>query len=396
MLAVPLSRLPEISQRLTEVSRFVRAGVARRVTSRLDRSTSRVRADLPLLEAVLTRLDPTLSLHAVRARVVRVVEETPDTRTFWLRPNARFGSFRPGSYVDVRVVIDGQRVQRSYSISSAPRSDGLISITVKRVADGRVSNWLADTVQPGSVLELSPAAGNFVLPAELPPKILLLSAGSGITPVMSMLRELVARQTACRIAFVHFARTPRDVIFREELERIAGSFPNVRIELFVESADEAIDGATWTGGVGRVSEQQLAAAVPDFASLDTFMCGPAGFMRAVLQIWERCGADLSKVRYERFNSDFDASAFLTGVQLLRFVRSSTENLSTQPRTVLQQAESAGLRVASGCRAGNCGTCRCRKLRGVVVDITTGLPSGDGEEFIYPCVSVAQGTVEVDL
>ena len=108
---------------------------------------------------------PPLSLRAVRARVVSVHDETHDTKTYWLRPNARFGSFRPGSYVTLQLRIAGLATQRSYSLSSAPRADGLVSITVKRVPGGRVSNWLADHVRAGDVLELSAALGQFVLPA---------------------------------------------------------------------------------------------------------------------------------------------------------------------------------------------------------------------------------------
>ena len=119
-------------------------------------------------------------------------------------------------------------------------------------------------------------------------------------------------------------------------------------------------------------------------------------MQAVMQTLEREDADLSKLRYERFNAAFDASMFLDHAQLLRFLRSGTESLSSRPRTILEEAESAGLRVESGCRAGNCGTCRCRKRSGVVVDINTGLASHAGDQFIYPCISVARGTVEVDL
>ncbi len=384
MFAVASLRFAEASLHL---KRAVRAGLA----AQLDRRMARFEAKLPLLEAVLGRVDPTLSLHAVRARVVRVVDETADTKTFWLRPNARFGSFQPGANVNVRVEIDGNAIERSYSISSAPRPDSLIAITVKRVAGGRMSNLLADTLRVGHVVELSRAAGRFLLPAAVPPKVLMLSAGSGITPVMSMLRQLIATRANCQITFLHFARTPHDIIFRRELEQIASTHDQVRIALCVESPEPS-----WTGPSGRVCESLLAEVAPDFRTLDTFLCGPPPFMQAVMQIFERAGADLSKVRYERFNSDFDASAFLEQAQLLRFVRSGAESISNRPRTILEHAESAGVPIQSGCRAGNCGTCRCLKRRGVVVDITTGLASGDGEEFIYPCVSVAQGTVELDL
>jgi ferredoxin-NADP reductase len=389
MLADAPLRMPD----LTRLFHAVSGGLARRALPVLDRASARFSVELPLLEAGLAKLDATLSLCAVRARVVEITDETPDTKTYWLRPNARFGSHRPGSYVTLRVRIDGRIVQRNYSICTAPRRDGLIAITVKRVSGGTVSNWIADTLQPGHVVELTAAQGQFVLPDEPPRRLLLLSAGSGITPVMALLRQLTAAKARCEIVFLHFARTPHDVIFRRELERIARDHANVQLELCVEAAGGE---SSWAGHRGRFSQQLLEAVAPDFRVLDTYLCGPSGFMQTVMQTLERSGADLVKLRYERFNTELDASLFLEHAHVLRFSRSNTEALSNRPRTILEEAEGAGLRVASGCRAGNCGTCRCRKTRGVVVDITTGRESGAGDEFIYPCISVARGTVEIDL
>jgi ferredoxin-NADP reductase len=366
--------------------------ISNQLAPRLDRATTGVRTNVPALETLLGWVDPVLSLHATRARVVRIVDETHDTKTYWLRPNARFGAFRPGMHVDVRVRVGSQLLERTYSLSCAPRDDGLIAITVKRVSGGHMSNWLADTLRPGDVLELSQAKGKFVLPPALPPKLLMLSAGSGITPLMSMLRQLVADGASCDVVFVHFARSPRDIIFRDELLRIADRCPNVHLTLCTEVSD-----SSWTGAVGRISEPLLRAATLDFAALDTFLCGPAAFMQAAIKLLESAGADLSKLRYERFNNDFDVSQLLGQSQhVLRFVRSQTERIVERPRTVLEEAEQAGVAIPSGCRAGNCGTCRSRKTRGVVVDITTGRESGPGEEFFFPCISVARGTVEIDL
>lgn len=383
-------RIAEATRNLARLSQLRKLSTL--ATPWIDKSLTRFSLDVPVLEAALAKLDPMLSLRAVRARVVSVHDETHDTKTFWLRPNARFGSFRPGSYVTLQLQIAGQSVQRSYSLSSAPRADGLVSITVKRVPGGRVSNWLADHVRPGHVLELSAALGKFVLPPEAPARILLLSAGSGITPVMSMLQQLLAARASSQITFMHFARSPRDIIFRAELERLAASHPNVRFMYCVEDAA----GSDWSGEVGRFSPELLSQHAPEFRELDVFLCGPAGFMRSVVQTLEAADADLSKLRYERFSVELDASQFLSHSHLIRFVRSGAESISNRARTILEEAESAGLRVESGCRAGNCGTCRCKKRSGVVVDITTGIESAAGEQFIYPCVSVARGTVEVDL
>jgi ferredoxin-NADP reductase len=356
----------------------------------LDRASSRVSANVPVLEAVLSKLDPTLSLHRILARVVEVREETHDVKTYVLKPNARFGSYLPGSYVNVHLSIEGRAVQRSYSLSSAPGSDGLVSITVKRVPGGLVSNYLADVLAPGHVLELSAPQGQFTLAAKSAHKLLMISAGSGITPVMSMLRHLVRVGSDTEVTFLHFARTPADVIFAQELAQI-GQRANVRIVTCVEQADE-----DWGGLRGRFSESMIESIAPEFRSMETYLCGPSGFMQGVMQTFERAEADLSKLRYERFNSEFDASAFLEHSQTVRFLRSGVESLSNRPLTILQEAESRGVRVDYGCRAGTCGTCRCKKRRGVIFNTATGQESSAGEEMIYPCVSIARGTVEVDL
>jgi len=222
----------------------------------------------------------------------------------------------------------------------------------------------------------------------------MISGGSGITPVMSMLRELVNGGSTSEVTFLHFARTPKDVIFRAELERIAARCPNVKVVLCVEE----IDGqeAAWTGLRGRFSEALIAAVEPAYRDAETYLCGPAAFMKAVMQTFERTGADLSNLRYERFDASFDAAAFLEHTQTVRFLRSRVETLSNRPLTVLQEAEARGIRVETGCRAGTCGTCKCKKRKGVVVNVATGRESGAGEEMIFPCVSIAKGIIEVEL
>jgi ferredoxin-NADP reductase len=261
------------------------------------------------------------------------------------------------------------------------------------VPGGLVSNHLADTVAPGDVLELSAPDGQFVLrtrEGEPARKLLMISAGSGITPVMSMLRHLAERGSKSEITFLHFARTREDVIFLRELEELAKR-SNVNVVLCVERADD-----DWTGLSGRFTKTLIESVAPEFRTTETYLCGPSGFMKVVMQTFEQADADLSNLRFERFNTEFDASAFLDHSQTIRFLRSRVESLSNRPLTVLQEAEAQGLRVDSGCRAGTCGTCRCKKRAGIVFNTATGQQSGTGEEMIYPCVSIARGTVEVEL
>ena len=390
MLALPFRQVDDLARKLNGLTHRIGTPVRRRASGFLDRASSRVNANVPVLESALARVDSTLSLRRILARVVEVREETHDVNTYVLKPNARFGTHRPGAYVTVHVAIEGRAVHRAYSLSSPPSDDGLISITVKRVPGGVVSNHLARVLSKGDVLELSAPDGHFVLGEPKAP-LLMISAGSGITPVMSMLRHLVRSGSNTDVTFLHCARTPSDLIFGSELAAIAERAPRVKMVLCVEEADES-----WRGHRGRFTLSLLEAARPDFVDTETYLCGPSGFMRAVIQAFEVAGADLSKLRYERFNSEFDASAFPEHARVIRFTRSGVESLSNRPLTVLQEAEARGLSVASGCRAGTCGTCRCKKRKGVVFNTATGALSGDGEEMIAPCVSVAQGMIEVDL
>lgn len=391
MLAIEFPLVDTLASKISGLSADLWTRAVRRAVPLLDRASAQLELELPLLEAALGKLDRTLSLQHVRARVLDVRDETHDVKTFVLRPNARFPGYRAGSYVTLQLTIEGRPVQRSYSLSSAPSEDGLITLTVKRVPGGLVSNWISDNVHAGDVLSLSAPAGQFVLPRELPSKLVMLSAGSGITPVMSMLRQLLAGRSETQVVFVHFARTPRDIIFHDELVRLARAAPNLQLTFCVEQAE-----AAWTGPRGRFSQALLESIAPDFRELPTFLCGPSAFMRSVMQTFEQAEADLSKLRYERFSTELDVSKFLGHGQLIRFVRSGAESLSNRPRTILEEAESLGVPIESGCRAGNCGTCRCLKRRGVIVDVITGRESSDAEEFIFPCISIARGSVELDL
>ncbi|MBZ0233920.1 MAG: ferredoxin reductase, partial [Deltaproteobacteria bacterium] len=222
----------------------------------------------------LERLHPTWSPHELRARVVEVITETPDARTFVLRPNRHWAGHRAGQYTTVEVEIDGVRHRRCYSISSAP-SDPRVAITVKRVAGGRVSPWLHEHVRPGHVLRLGPAAGDFGLaPDEPASPLLLIGGGSGLTPLMSILRDLVARDAVRDVVLVVHARRHDDVIFRRELDAIAARHDGLRLFVHLDDLDEV----------------RLARLVPDFATRTTLLCGPAGLMARVERMWAAAGA----------------------------------------------------------------------------------------------------------
>jgi len=336
----------------------------------------------------LGELDPTWSLGEMRARVVAVVAETPDVKTFVLRPGRSWRRHRAGQHTTIEVEIDGVRVRRCYSISSAP-GDELPAITVKRVPGGRVSGWLHAHVRPGHVLRLSPAAGEFVLPEPLPRKLLMLSGGSGVTPLVSMLRELAHRGPIADLVFVHHARTGRDVIFRRALADLAARHVGLRLILCLSDS---------TSGPGRFDEAQLRRLVPDFAERDAFVCGPSGLMARVERLWADARAT-GALHLERFlpqavpaRVDRPEGGTPVSVTLTR----SGRRFTAASGTLLEQLERAGERPRFGCRMGICQTCKCRKRTGCVLNLLTGAVSSEPDEDIQPCISVPRSDLELCL
>lgn len=328
----------------------------------------------------LHELDPTWSLTEIRARVVEVVRETADVKTFMLHPNWRWHGHRAGQYTTIEVEINGVRVRRCYSISSAP-ADPRVAITVKRAPGGRVSSWLHDHLGAGDVIGLGAAAGDFVLPDHEPAQLLLISGGNGITPVMSIVRDLAARDAIRDVTFVHYARSRADVIFRAELDALARRHPGLR--LLIHTSDEG----------GRFDEKDLARRVPDFAERTTYLCGPPGLMARVEQLWDQAGAAL---RRERFAVTTAQSSTDSRLVQLRLARSDRAIAVTTTGTLLEQLERAGERPASGCRIGICHTCKRRKHRGAVRNVVNGAISSEPDEDIQLCISVPCSDVDLDL
>ncbi len=334
------------------------------------------------LDFWLGEIHPAWSLTELRARVAVVIQETPDVMTFVLEPGAPWPGHRAGQYVPVEVEIDGVRVRRCYSISSAP-GDARVAITVKRVPGGRVSSFLHDHVRPGAVLGLGVPAGDFVLGSPAPARLLLLSGGSGATPGMAILRDLAARGAVADVVYFHAARSAADVVFRSELRALAARLPGLRLVFRLD--DEA---------AGLLDEAELRALVPDFAERETFLCGPPGMMDAMERIWAGAGA-LGRLRTERFVAARRAEAKRAEGLTVRLSRSG-RSLPAGPGTLLEQLESAGERPAYGCRMGICQTCRCHKRSGTVEDAITGAVSSEPDEEIRLCVSVARSDLDLAL
>jgi len=303
----------------------------------------------------------------------RVVEETHDVRTFEFRTEDGLPvCFEPGQFMTVSANVQGQTVERCYTISSPPTRPYLVSITVKRIPGGVMSNWLHGNMKPGSRLWAYGPSGTFTATASAAPRTLYLSAGSGITPLMSMTRASLDLGLDRDIAFVHSARTPADIVFREELQRLAKLSPRLKLFFVCESVG---DESNWPGATGRLTLALLSKWLPDYADREVFTCGPAGYMSAVRELLREGGHDPARYHQESFDisaavSQAEAPAAISSdaahetftVKLSRSSRTFTMSASD---TVLAAAKKAGVPIASSCSQGVCGTCKTRVLEGAV-------------------------------
>ncbi|MCW2817918.1 MAG: oxidoreductase [Marmoricola sp.] len=353
------------------------------------------------VDRYLELVNPMWAATEVRARVVDVTREThgPESErtpvaTLTLQPTSTWRGHRAGQYVQVGVEINGnRRTTRCFSISSAASAPGeQFTITVRahepeRPDQERVSAYLVNQARPGDVLHLSQAQGEFTLheSAATPTvnRLVYITGGSGITPAMSHVRTLLRDgydgRANRKVTFIHFARSPEDQIFAEELQRIAWGDNHVDVHLF--HGDELF------------TEQRLRRIVPNFRDTDTWACGPAGMMELVTEAYAgspRLRTEFYKLSTRRATVDGeDAEGELS------FDRAGTTAANTGD-TILEQAEAAGLTPEFGCRMGICFSCVCRKGEGTVRNVLTGEESSQPDEEIRICVSAPVGDVSVDL
>src|SRR4051794_15746073 len=340
----------------------------------------------PGIDGYREQIRPAWAVRDRRAEVIAADRRTSDSVTLSLRANLAWDGFEAGQFVQVAVAIDGSRRTRCYSPASAAGAGRSLELTVKAHPEGLVSNFLIENARPGMVLGLGPAEGDFRLPPERPERILLISGGSGITPVISMLRTLCAEGHEGPITFLHYAPDPGLAMYRDELERTAATHPNVRL----------IRSYTRTPGVGEVDGHFLPSHLAEIDPVvaETFACGPPALLDAVREVW--AAQDLEpRLHVESFVPPTLAPASGVPEGSIHFAGSNVR-IPNGGAALLEQAESAGLSPASGCRMGICHTCSCRKTAGTVRNLSTGeLSSGDVEE-IQICVSAPVGDVVVDL
>lgn len=339
-------------------------------------------------DPLLAQLDPMLVRQYVPAKVVEIIDETADTRTFVLKPAARWAGFSAGQHVNICIEIDGTRYNRTFSLSCSPsqwQHQGTVTLTIKRLPGGKVTNWMHDHLTPGAVLGLGEAFGEFQLPAN-PEPLLYIAGGSGITPILSQIETLASEDWRAPVTLLYFVRTQADVIAAEKLYAIQQRWSAFSLQVI----------ATEDGETPQYLSDQHLDQVPGVNARRCYLCGPKGLMDLATELLNKRG-----IRDERIHCTFFAAASaplanedLGGV--VQFARSELTVSSEGDAALLDIAEAAKLSPQYGCRMGICHQCSCRKTSGTVVNRVTGKTSGPGEESIQLCVSIPQGPVTLDL
>ncbi|MCY1292255.1 glycine-betaine demethylase subunit GbcB [Pseudomonas jinjuensis] len=348
--------------------------------------------------------------HMVRC--VKAIQETSDVRTFCFaadQPLMFF--FKPGQFVTLELEIDGEPIMRSYTISSSPSVPYSFSLTIKRVPGGKVSNWIHDNLKEGDQLAVHGPVGRFNaidFPAD---KVLYLSGGVGITPVMSMARWFFDTNGEVDMVFVHSARTPKDIIYHRELRHMASRIANFKLHLVCEKYEI---GETWSGYRGYLSKPMLDLMAPDFMEREIFCCGPTPYMSAVKRLLEAVGFDMQRYHEEAFGPtppeireevrDQAAEAAAQAAEVaagdLHEVMFSETGKSVRVapgETVHTAAAKVGLHIPKACGMGICGTCKVMKRSGEVeMEHNGGITDEDlAEGYILSCCSVPKGDVVIE-
>jgi ferredoxin-NADP reductase len=330
-----------------------------------------------------------------------VIPETHDVRTFVFEPaSPRRFAYRPGQFLTFEFPVGEERMNRCYTISSSPMRPHAVSITVKRVPNGPVSNWLHDHCSPGTAVTAVGPMGEFSCLNAPAPKYLFLSGGSGITPLMSMSRAFADLGRRVDIVFVHAARTPADIVFRDELDLIARRVPGFRVAYIAEGAGSE---RGWPGPLGRISAQYLELVAPDLRERSVWCCGPAPFMSAARSILAAFGHDPRLYQEESFDfatlaveqpslgaEAVEAAAVAASVPVysVTFTKLGRTVEVRGDQFILAAARAQGARLPSSCTKGLCGACKSKLVSGTVdMNHNGGIRKKEIEQGLFlPCCS----------
>ena len=340
---------------------------------------------------------------ATELRVSGIIEETADVKTFRLagrRP--LLFRYDPGQFVTVITTIGGREVRRSFSLGSTPSRPNGIEITVKRLPGGLVSNWLCDHLDVGDSLKVKGPYGRFSCFNHPTSKLLFVAAGSGIVPIMSMLRWVADIDARVEVKLLLSFRTPADIIYRQELELLAGRHENIDLKVTITG-----DAPDWRGHSGRIDAALLAETVPDLPQWQVFLCGPESFMESVTATLKAQGAAEQNIHVEHFIDQSQQPDPRFALEKIRnnqgrhrvlFARSGLTVRCDESINLLDLAQAHGITIDSDCRTGSCGQCMVRCLKGRI-DMSAQAEIGPKDKqagWIYSCCATAKSDVVLDL
>lgn len=331
----------------------------------------------------LRLLNPLWSQRELRGRVEEVVPETDDAATLVIRPGWGWRyDHRPGQYVGIGVQVDGKFQWRSYSVSSPPRRRGrTISITVRAMPEGKLSAHLVSGLEPGTIVRLALPAGDFVLPEPPPAKMLFLVGGSGITPVMAMLRTMDRRGSMPDVVLHYSSPTPERMIFRTELDRLESTYDELTVHRLHTDTD------------GMLELAELDSICPDWRERETWACGPGPMLDAISDHFEAAGLQDS-LHVERFSLKLGEDGGEGGTISFRTSGKTAE--ADGATTVLEAGEAAGVGMPFGCRMGICHTCTLTLVDGRIRDLRNGDEFDQPNEQVQTCVTVPVGDCTFDI
>ncbi len=341
------------------------------------------RITTPLLPDDYLRLaNPLWSARELRGRILQVRRETHDSATLVIKPGWGFGfDYEPGQYMGIGLLVDGRWRWRSYSLTSSPvKGARTVTITVKAMPEGFLSAHLVAGVKPGTIVRLAAPQGNFVLPDPAPPAVLFITAGSGITPVMSMLRTLVRRDQITDVIHLHSAPTAADVMFGAELDQLARDHAGYRPRLRTSRSQ------------GRLDLTRLDAEVPDWRDRQTWACGPEAMLNAAERAWSAAGIG-DRLHLERFAVSRAAPAGAGGT--VTFAKSGKSTTVDAATSLMDAGERMGVQMPFGCRMGICQSCVVGLVEGHVRDLRTGAEHEPGTR-VQTCISAASGDCVLDV
>lgn len=343
-------------------------------------------------------------------RCIQIIDETEDVKTFCLvaQPPILFNgtsfNYKPGQFVILDLEIEGKQIKRPYSISSSPSRPYNLEITVKRVSSpvnqpelspGLVSNWLHDNFKVGDKLKISPPMGDFNYFENSHKKLLFISAGSGITPLMSMSRWLCDTTPDLSVIFIYSVRTQQDIIFREELELMAAKYSNFKLAINLTGKESDLN---WSGYRGRLNEIMLSEIAPDFEERIAYVCGSEGFLESVQTVFRKLKFPMNNYYQESFGLSAGIKPALTSTitdiqkGIVVFSDSEREVVLDADETILEAAQREAIDLPYGCQMGVCGRCKLRKISG---DVSYENDFKCEDDYVLTCVAKVDETVTIE-